>query len=366
MPRCYAGGVRRGVAAGLVVGLGACSGANLPNATTVFETIGATEDTGDEDDGVDDDEGDDDDDGSTGMDPTKADEDSGEVDSGDATTSGMAESTGPITAEGDPSSSGDVEDGPMETSTTEPPDDGLECVDEDLGTDVGDAVASGNSSAGDDYAISCAGGGGADVVLTWTAPSAGSWTFDLSGSSYDTALALVQPDCDGGELGCSDDAIGLTSMLTVDLSAGEDVLVVVDGYDGAVGSYVLDVNPAADLSCADEDLLDGFGDPITSGTTVGENDSFALGCLGVDGADVAFAWIAPSAGTWTFSLAGSSYDTALSLRSPDCGGDEIACNDDGPVDLTSVLDADLDAGERVIIVVDGYQGATGSFSLAIQ
>jgi hypothetical protein len=356
--------VRRGVAAGFVVGLGACSGATLPNATTVFETIGVTEDDGD--DGDDDDDDDDGSSGTTGIDPTNAEGDSGEVDSSDTTSStGAVDTTGPLTADGGSSSSGEVDDGPMETSTTEP-DVSLACVDDDLGNDVGDAIASGNSSAGDDYTISCAGGGGADVVLSWTAPSAGSWTFDLSGSSYDTALALVQPDCDGGELGCSDDAIGLTSMLTVDLGAGEDVLVVVDGYDGAVGSYVLDVNPAADLSCADEDLLDGFGAAIASGTTVGENDSYSLGCLATDGADVALAWIAPSAGTWTFSLAGSSYDTAIALRSPDCGGDEIACNDDGPTDLTSVLDVDLVAGERLIIVVDGYQGATGSFSLSIQ
>jgi len=339
----------------LVAGLTACSGASLPNTSGVFETIGASESTGGTDaDG----EGTtaQDESGTTTNDPTKADEETTQAGSEDATSSAEASTSGAVTAEGDASTSG-----PMSTSTTEP--EVLACVDGDLGNDVGDAVAAGDSGDGDDYTISCAGGGGEDVVFTWTAPSAGSWTFDLSGSSYDTALAIVEPECEGAELGCSDDEIGMFSMLTVDLAAGEEVLVVIDGYDGAVGSYVLDVNPALDLACADEDLADGTG---ANGSNVGENDSFAIGCAGGGGADYAFAWIAPATGTWNFSLAGSSYDTALSIWSPDCDGGEIACNDDSAVDLTSVLDLDLEVGETVIVVVDGYAGATGSFSLAIQ
>ena len=99
---------------------------------------------------------------------------------------------------------------------------------------------------------------------------------------------------------------------------------------------------------------------------MGENDSFAISCADGGGPDYAFAWIAPASGSWNFSLAGSSYDTALAVWSPDCDGGEIACNDDGPVDLTSVLDLDLEAGETVILVVDGYSGATGSFTLTIE
>jgi hypothetical protein len=331
----------------------------LPNTSGVFETIGASEATGDDAQGegktsVDDDES------TTGtVDPTKGDENTTPVDSEDGTSSADTSTSAAATAEGGTSTDGEVEGGP--TSTTEP--ETLACVDEDLGDEVGDAVAAGNSGDGDDVAISCANGGGEDVVFSWTAPSAGSWTFDLSGSSYDTALAIIEPACDGRELACNDDAIGLTSMLTMDLGAGEEVLVVVDGYDGAVGSYVLDVNPAADLSCADEDLADGSG---ATGSTVGESDSFAIGCAGGGGADYIFAWIAPTSGTWNFSLAGSSYDTALSIWSPDCDGGEIACNDDSDVDLTSVLDLDLEAGETVIVVVDGYMGATGDFTLVIQ
>jgi hypothetical protein len=340
----------------VAAGLAACSGANLPKPGGVFETIGATEDTGDEGSS-----GDEDSTGgvsTTGIDPTTpGDTSAGETDgttaAADTTSAADDEST---------SSSGAVDESPATTSTSETV---LACVDEDLGEDVGDGIASGSSASGDDMPISCARGGGADVVLSWTAPSAGSWTFDLSGSDYDTALAVIQPDCDGAEVACNDDAIGLASMLTLDLAADEQVLLVVDGYDGAVGDYVLDVNPAADLSCADEDLADLTG-AVASGSTVGESNSFAIGCAGGGGADYAFAWIAPASGTWNFATAGSTYDTALSIWAPDCGGDEIACNDDTLVDVTSVLDVDLQVGEQVIVVVDGYMGDSGNFSLTIQ
>ncbi|HWB82379.1 MAG TPA: hypothetical protein VG755_45770, partial [Nannocystaceae bacterium] len=82
------------------------------------------------------------------------------------------------------------------------------------------------------------------------------------------------------------------------------------------------------------------------------------------GPDVAFAWTAPSAALWTFSLVGSSYDTVITLQSPDCGGSELACNDDFS-GLQSETTANLAAGESVIVVVDGYNSNSGSYTLAI-
>ena len=303
------------------------------------------------------------------SDPTVAPDSSGEAttDPTDATTSGESsssdggeESTGMTTVVEESSS----DSAPMESSDSGP--DPLACSDGDLGMVTGNAVSSGsNVGAIDDLTLSCASGGGADDVFLWTAPAANTYTFDLSGSSYDTALGIFDPDCGGSELACNDDSIGLTSAVTIDLVANQQVLVSIEGYSGATGSWVLDINTGAgpDFSCADGGDLGSATGNVASGTTVGAVDDWAASCAS-DGPDVAFAWTAPSAAVWTFSLVGSSYDTVITLQSPDCAGSELACNDDFS-GLQSETTANLAAGESVIVVVDGYNSNSGNYTLAI-
>lgn len=291
------------------------------------------------------------------------------TDATDATTggessSGGEETTGNTTVVEESSSSGVMDSGPMESSDSGP--DPLACIDDDLGMALGNAVASGsNAGASDDVTITCASGGGADAIFLWTAPAANTYTFDLSGSSYDTALGIFDPDCGGAQLSCNDDTIGLTSSVTIDLAASQAVLVSIEGYMGATGSYVLDINTGAgpDFSCADGGDLGSATGTVASGTTVGAVDDWGASC-NTDGPDIAFVWTAPSAALWTFSLVGSSYDTLLTLQSPDCGGTELACNDDFS-GLQSELSTNLAMGETVLVVVDGYNGATGNYTLAI-
>jgi hypothetical protein len=245
--------------------------------------------------------------------------------------------------------------------------DPLACSDGDLGSSVGNALASGSiAGAVDDITISCASNGGVDHVYLWTAPAAGTYTFDLSGSNYDTALALFDPDCAGVEIACDDDTISPQSLLTRDLAAGQQLLVVVDGYNGATGNYVLDINAGApvDFSCADGGDLGSATGAVAAGSTVGATDNWSASCQGSDGPDVAYGWTAPAAGSYTFSLAGSSYDTILTLRSPDCLGVESVCSDDA-VGLQSELSTNLAAGETVLIVIDGYNTQAGNYTLAI-
>ena len=81
-----------------------------------------------------------------------------------------------------------------------------------------------------------------------------------------------------------------------------------------------------------------------------------------DGSDVAFAFAVPFDGTYTIDTVGSNYDTALGVFSAD-GSIEIACNDDGGPGTLSSLSLDLQAGEVITIVVDGYAGSTGDYVL---
>ena len=118
------------------------------------------------------------------------------------------------------------------------------CVGADLGLAVGDGVYSGNNTNYTDNARgTCHGTGGREIALLWQAQFAGCYTFDTQASDYDTTL-YVRTECNGTELGCNDDSSGLQSELDLTLSAGQRVVVFVDGYSSwSTGNYVLDINP---------------------------------------------------------------------------------------------------------------------------
>ena len=103
----------------------------------------------------------------------------------------------------------------------------------ELGSAVGDAVVEGDTTGlSDDFTPTCGGSGYGDAIYLWTSPSAGLWSFDLSGSSFDTALAVIDPGSES-EIACDDDGgDSATSLVTVELARNEQVAIVVDGYGG--------------------------------------------------------------------------------------------------------------------------------------
>jgi hypothetical protein len=125
------------------------------------------------------------------------------------------------------------------------------CDEEDLGSAVGQHVASG-STVGEDNDLDqmCANGGGADHIIRWVAPSDGSYRFDTVGSNYDTSLAIYT-NCMSWEIACNDDAADgvLDSRVVLDVAAGDLLLLAVDGYAASTGDWVLNIN------------LDGPGGP---------------------------------------------------------------------------------------------------------
>ncbi len=79
------------------------------------------------------------------------------------------------------------------------------------------------------------------VLYAWTAPSAGTWTFDTLGSDGDTVLYVLD-GCGGSTLACNDDASDLQSIVSVDLAAGQEVVVAVGSFAGNTDSYTLNVS----------------------------------------------------------------------------------------------------------------------------
>ena len=77
------------------------------------------------------------------------------------------------------------------------------------------------------------------LVGRFTAPLAAQYTFSTTGSNYDTVMSLFS-DC-ATQLTCNDDTVGLTSQVVRNMAAGEVVLVLVDGYNGATGNWTLNI-----------------------------------------------------------------------------------------------------------------------------
>ncbi|MEM6784780.1 MAG: T9SS type A sorting domain-containing protein [Bacteroidota bacterium] len=116
------------------------------------------------------------------------------------------------------------------------------------------------------------------------------------------------------------------------------------------------------------------GDGVFSGTNMGNgrfesplnpSASCTAGGEANDGDNAAWWWFVPTSnGTVTIDLAGSNFDTILTInQSPPVT--PVACNDDdstnGPGDFTSRIENfPITAGQRYYIRVTGYQGDAGS------
>lgn len=125
-----------------------------------------------------------------------------------------------------------------------PPTVGL-CPESSIGSSTGPNVTTGNTAGRSaDSTGSCGGSDAPDVTVGWTVPSSGTWVIDTAGSDFDTVL-YVTDGCDGAELACNDDADGLQSRVTVEATAGQSLIVVVDGFgSGDEGAFVLNISLA--------------------------------------------------------------------------------------------------------------------------
>ncbi|UCF35123.1 MAG: C10 family peptidase, partial [Phycisphaerales bacterium] len=87
-----------------------------------------------------------------------------------------------------------------------------------------------------------------DLWYHYIAPAGGTLQIDTCESSYDTVLS-VYPYCPGTtatELACDDNGCGEQSAVSLDVMPGNHYLIRVAGYDGAAGSYVLNIEGPID------------------------------------------------------------------------------------------------------------------------
>jgi hypothetical protein len=135
-----------------------------------------------------------------------------------------------------------------------------------LGSVVANPVATGGTAGGtNDNRPACSSTSTApDMAYFWTAPATGTYTFSTvtPRPSFDTVLE-VRNLVTGASLGCNDDSAGtLQSTVSVNMTSGQLVRVIVDGFRAASGAYALSIagNPGANAplyTCGY--ALPGFG-----------------------------------------------------------------------------------------------------------
>lgn len=155
-----------------------------------------------------------------------------------------------------------------------------------VSTGTGSAVFEGETVLGGDDTDpnpSCAGAAGrgaADRGHRWRATEAGVYHFDTMGSEFDTVL-YVREGCEMQTLGCSDDieaGVVTVSAFDVVLAAGQEVVVIVDGFGQAArGHYEVNINylGAADAGPGGPDAGPSGTDAGPPGTDAGSADDDA-------------------------------------------------------------------------------------------
>lgn len=267
------------------------------------------------------------------------------------------ESELPTDDEGEPPP--DDDELPPEDDGDEPP---VECVDMVLPNESLPSGLSGEFFPGmSRFQPSCIDVVSGEVTVSFTAPYDSTFTFDTVGSSFDTILYALGPNCSAPELECNDDSNGsLAASITLPMRGGESVVLVIDSFDdtGEWSLEVSDTDPCAALPL--EPLPEVIVDGVLDGTGV---DSVALSCGGT-GADVLFSWTPPFSGQYRFNTIESSFDTVLAVYDASCSN-ELACNDDAQGDVHSIIDLEVVEGVPLTIAIESFGGGGGAYNLSI-
>lgn len=153
--------------------------------------------------------------------------------------------------------------------------------------------------------------------------------------------------------GCSVDEAGPDSAAFEEESGGETTFGDEgDGFD----------EPRTSMGS----LGSSLGTAIATGTTVGQTNEFTPTCAnGSTAPDVSFTWTAPNNAWYTFSTAGSRFNTVLHVRSSTDTTQTLACNNNFGDTRQSSVTLQLTAGTTVLVVIDGASNKAGSYRLNI-
>ncbi len=215
------------------------------------------------------------------------------------------------------------------------------------------------------------------VWWTWTAPASGAAMVNTEGSSFDTVLAIYTgASVTNVALVVADDQSGSnnTSRATFSATAGTAYQIAVDGFGGAMGSIILNVQLTATFQAPTNDmfanriLLTG-SNIVTSGRNLGASAEVGepshVGYAATN--SVWWRWTAPVNGVVVVNTTGSDFDTLLAIYTGSTVDALalVASDDQSGGNNTSALTFNATGGVTYQIAVDGYAGAAGNIALTL-
>lgn len=88
---------------------------------------------------------------------------------------------------------------------------------------------------------SCGGQDSPEIEALWVPPFDGLFRFEVLEADFDPVMYLRANDCEGPEIDCNDDFIGLNPAIDTVLVGGQPVVIIVDGLGASAGKFTLQV-----------------------------------------------------------------------------------------------------------------------------
>lgn len=253
---------------------------------------------------------------------------------------------------------------------------------------IGSPVADARSNANATTQFGDPPGASATIWWRWTAPSNGIVTVTSLGSSGATYLAIgtggnTQPKL----LASTNSTPGFEPNSRIDFRA-----VAGTTYRFVVGASSIHAHGVPSTAAIRLSYIDPFVAPpndlyarraliptpsaaVSADTTMATREPSEAWIIstnsGSGGHSVWWEWVAPAAGTATFSTAGSSFDTLLGVYGSFVGATNLprgllgASDDVSHSDTSSLVVLKVGTGDRYAIAVDGYYGDSGTVRLSV-
>ena len=257
------------------------------------------------------------------------------------------------------------------------------------GENLGDTRGGSDELSGD-----CANtGGGREEVFVLRVDVVTRVELNLTADRWDSVLYVGELCAGGMEVACNDDVSpgDQNSRVRFEALPGRDYFVVVDGFGGDGGPFSLSyrtfgrsICEAGPMACplgescfghvcqslpegacsAAEPLV--FGWPV-SGNTMGGTAAFELNCNLGPSAERIYAFIPEVDGRVRVHTEGSIIDTVIGVLDG-CGDPLVAirCNDDFAVASASQIAFEATAGQLYYVIVEGFAGGLGEFTLTVE
>jgi hypothetical protein len=159
----------------------------------------------------------------------------------------------------------------------------------------------------------------------------------------------------------------IQSQVTFSATAGTTYHIAVDGWAGAVGTVVVNINPPANDDFASPTDIAGFSGSVSGSNAGGSKEPYEPAhAADVGGHSVWFRWTAPQTGPVEFNTVGSTFNTTLAVYTGNIVTNLTliaANNDDVGGALISRLSFQAHSGTTYRIAVDGFGGDSGSYAL---